>query len=323
MEAITPEYTKELGVLPSDEILDLESRALRSFYRYEDMESREARRSLPRSRAWQPNTMFLYFDFEADPREGRFLNPLDVTPEFDTAPEVCKLELEFETMHVDGLIQQMKVSARKPLEHRLFVKAPITIGGHRDWANWILCSAIDVLPQQGLAGRDERLMAFVDGSVPTQALAPQESIQIEKGRVKLSHGLWGHTRKNMFLRFFEPLAKTFEPPLLATAGLPALVPTTVRFLNKMVAGYTAESALEDLWQTKSLDFAIAKDGDGVFGLRPGYWVVIDSDYVRKHPDLEGHKADFKHETFEILDKNDKPIEAAYLVNRVHLEPRTN
>lgn len=322
MEVITTEYTKQLGVHPTAEILDQEASALRSLYRYEDTQARDLVRDLPKARAWQPNTMFMSFEFESDPRDGRFVNPLDVQPAFAETPAFCKLDVELKTMHVDDLITKMRVSTTTPLEHRLFVTAPITIGGHRDWANWVLCSAIDVFMQKDLAGRDKRLRAFVDASTPTETLAGQESIQIEKGRVKLSHGLWGHTRKNRFLRFFGPVARSFQSPLVAAAGFPALVPAAFRFLNKIVADYTNESDLKDLWQTKSLDFAIAKGTQSVFNLRPGYWVVIDSDYVQKHPDLEGHRIDFEFESFEILDKDDKPIEAAYLVNKIYLEPQS-
>ena len=93
-------------------------------------------------------------------------------------------------------------------------------------------------------------------------------------------------------------------------------------MTKLLQEYTKDAELQNLWQTKSLDFRLARDVEGTFNLRPGYWAIIDTDYVGKHPDLKGHKVDFKNQSFKILDKNDKPIDAAYLITRVNLLPQT-
>jgi hypothetical protein len=322
MQTITQEYLKGLEILPTERMLDMETDALRSLYRYEDKDAQVKFAAFESARAWQPNTMFMYFEPSPDKRSGKFINPLDVTPAFDKAPSVCRLDLELNSLHVDDLIRKMSLSRKQPLEHRLAARAPVTLGAHRDWADWLVCSAIDVFAEKDAKGRDKRLQSFVDDNQPTLALGDQEAIQIEGGRIKLSHGVWGHTKSNVFLNVFRHVTNFAKSPMIAAAGLPAMVPAVAAFAHKVVSDYTSHNKLEDLWQTKTLDFRISEDAKGTFTLRPGFWTVIDTDYVKANPDLEGHKIDFEFGSFEILDANDEPIDAAYVVNKIHLEPQT-
>ncbi|HEU5180642.1 MAG TPA: hypothetical protein VFW45_07605, partial [Candidatus Polarisedimenticolia bacterium] len=57
-----------------------EQKLLKSLYRYEDHAVREGMRALARSQVVPPGMMFLYFDYDKDPRSGKFVNPLDVVP---------------------------------------------------------------------------------------------------------------------------------------------------------------------------------------------------------------------------------------------------
>jgi len=322
MTAITAEYTDQIATPIPPAVHETETKLLRHLYRYENEQVERELGKLPKARAWKPNMMFQYFEFEGEPREGKFVNPLDVVPAFPSVPKVCTLDTELVSLHVDEAMDKMKLSAKQPLEHRLFTRAPLTIGDRLDWANWVISSAIDVFAEKNREGRDRKLEAFVQGSMPSNALADQEKIRIEGGQVSLSHGLWGHRKTGLYDRFFGPVAKAFTSPLVMSAGIPALVPTTFQFVTKLLQEYTKDAELQNLWQTKSLDFRVARDVEGTFNLRPGYWAIIDTDYVEKHPDLKGHKVDFKNQSFEILDKNDKPIDAAYLITRVNLMPQT-
>jgi hypothetical protein len=318
MTPITAEYTDQIATPIAPAIHEAENKLLVNLYRYDDAQVERDLGKLPKARAWKPNMMFLYFATEGA-RAGRFVNPLDVEPAFTTVPDVCLLDAELVALHVDDAMDKMKLSAAKPLEHRLFTRAPLTIGERRDWANWVVSSAIDVFAANRRAGRDRKLQLFAKGSTLSNALVDPERIRIEGGQVSLSHGLWGHQKPDLYDRYFGPVAKTFTAPLMKSAGIPALVPTSFQFVTKLLVDYTKDAELRNLWQTKSLDFKVAKDADGVFGLRPGFWAIVDTDYVQKHRDLEGHRIDVEGGSFEIFDRNDEPIDAAYLVIRLDVK----
>lgn len=298
-----------------------ETELVTQLYRYETHSVQAGFRDLAEFGVAAPNMMFMYFEYEGNPADGRFVNPLDVVPVLRTDR---KYELDYEmiTLHVDELIDQMHLDPRKPLEHRLFTRVPVDIGGQRDWMDWIVTSAIDVWLEQNREGRDKKLQAFVQGSVPTSVLRDQEAIVVEHGSVLLGQGLWGHRKRGFFEQFWGYLTHAFKSPLLGAIGIPALVGQAFEFVNKILDDYQKEAELRTLWQTRKLDFRIAPDGDGTFRMKPGVWVIIDTNYVQQHPDLGGHRVDFKFQTFEILDSAEKPIPVPYLVSRIGLKEKT-
>lgn len=295
-----------------------ERKVLESLYRYEDRNIAEGVATMLELAMVPPGMMFMYFDYEGDPRDGKFVNPLDVRPEL-SKDKAHELSFDLITLHVDDLIDSMRLSRRKPLEHRLFTRVPLEGGADRDWLEWIVSSAIEVFLQSDRQGRDKKLQAFVEGSTPTSTLKAQEAIVIGDGRISMGQGIWGHGKKNFFSKFWGALTKAFSSPLVAAAGLPALVPTAARFVNKVLADHEEQARLRTLWQTKRLPFKIDPTVPGTpYGLRAGYWAVVESEYVQQNPNLEDHVVDFEHQSFEILDARERPIDAAYLVGRVDL-----
>ncbi len=297
---------------------------LTRLYGYQDQAVDEAFSTLAELRIPQPGMMFMYFAFEDDPRDGKFVNPLDVTPELNVDKKY-RLDMDLVTLHVDDLIEELRLSPKKPLEHRLFTRVPLKRSSRRDWLDWIVTSAIDVFLQENREGRDKKLQAFTKDSTPTVTLNDQEAIVVQNGAISLGHGIWGHRKKNAFSRFWSGLTQAFSSPLvsplLASAGIPALLPGAFKFVNKVLGDYEQESSLKNLWQTRKLDFKIAPDARGTFGLKEGVWVVVDTPYLRRHPDLENHLVDFEHQSFEILDAAGKPIDAPYLVSRIYLQEK--
>jgi len=74
-----------------------------------------------------------------------------------------------------------------------------------------------------------------------------------------------------------------------------------------------QNKLVDLWKTGSLEFAVTEDASARFGMKPGLWATVDSDYAQRTNFLEGHTVDLLYESFRITDKAGKPIDANYLV----------
>lgn len=307
----------------ASQVRDLERSALEQLYRYEDAAYEDSLLEMAESATPPPGMMFVHFDFDpdVDPRMGKFVNPLFVKPTLDATVDY-ELTCELVALHVDNLIEQMKLSAQKPLEHRLFTGVPLKGGGGHDTLEWIVTSAIDVFLQGDRAGRDKNLQAFATESTPTSVLRDQESIVVSGGRVAMAQGLWGHRKPNAFAQVFAGLTKAFSSPLVMAAGLPALLPTAAGFVNKILQDNDQQNKLQSLWQTKRLDFRVAPGAKGTFGLKPGYWAIVSTEYVRTHPDLEKHVVDLAGQSFEILDDRENPIQAPYLVARIGLDPRT-
>lgn len=295
-----------------------EQQLLRNLYKYESQAIREGFQVMAERAVAPPNMMFLYYEYETDPREGKFVNPLDVKPNLDAQKEY-QLDYELVTMHVNNLIDELNINKDKPLEHRLFTRVPLVPAEKRDWLEWIITSGIDVFLEKDRDGRDKKLQTFSQASTPTSILSDQEKIIVGKGEVSLGQGLWGHHEKNWFTKFWGILTKVFNGPLLAVAGIPALVPTALGFVNKVLQDYEAEAKLGALWQTKKLNFKIAPTVQADFGLKAGTWIIIDTDYVQRNEDLKNHKVDFALQTFELLDAQNKPVAAPYLVQRISLK----
>ena len=187
-----------------------------------------------------------------------------------------------------------------------------------DQLTWVFMNAVDVFLAKDQSGRQDQLTKFTNSNGKSSTpLDSTPKISVANGTVSLQITAFGQRQDSMWVKFFDFVSKAVNSPIISTAskgfGVPGLTTQALTFVDGVLDVIAQQNKLVDLWKTGSLEFAVTEDASARFGMKPGLWATVDSDYAQQTNFLEGHTVDLLYESFRINDKAGKPVDANYLV----------
>jgi hypothetical protein len=248
-----------------------------------------------------------------DDKANKFLNPyLEVKPVLEKNSYTMQPILQSFNIRVSDQVKFKTL--RNQIQLGFNASAPITSS---DQLSWIFMNAVDIFLAKDDAGRLDQLTKFKSAAGTGMALNSNPKISISKGLVSLQVTAFGQKEEGFWTKFFSFLSLAADSPIASAAskgfGIPGLVPEAVHFVDTVLTVISEQNRLVELWKTGSLEFAVTKDAEARFNMRPGLWATIDTEYVQKTNFLEGHTVDLRYESFRIVDKDKKAIDANYLI----------
>lgn len=249
--------------------------------------------------------VYAYYDVNLK----KFINPLDITPTKPAGAYTLEATLHAFNMKLADQDQYKKLKNQVQLGFN--ATAPLTSS---EKLTWLFMNAISVFGAKS-TDKAAALTKFKgDSGVPLQA---SPKITVAKGIVNLQVTAFGQRQDGFWRKFLDIMAAAVKSPIVDTAlkgfGIPSLAGDALTFVDHAVDVFADEEKLVPLWQTGSLEFAIHKDADAIFKMNPGLWAAVDSPYAQSTNFLEGHTIDLTYESFRLLDKDKKSIDANYLV----------
>jgi len=252
-----------------------------------------------------------------DENAKKFISPLDVTP---TSPEgAYTLTSTLHSFNIKSSIQSQFAKLQNQVQLGFNATAPVT---NSDNLTWVFMNAINIFLAKP-ADQPAQLTKFTSGANDVTTLQVNPKVSIPKGTVNLQVTAFGQRKDGPWKKFFDIIAGAVKSPIISDVskgfGIPGLATEALQFVDHVIDVYTQQEKLVTLWQTGSLEFAVHKGANARFKMNPGLWTTVDSDYAQTSNFLEGHTIDLRFNSFRILDKQGKAIDASYLVTDLKLD----
>jgi len=253
-----------------------------------------------------------------DENATKFVSPLDITP---TSPAgAYTLTSTLHSFNVKASVQNQFQRLQNQVQLGFNATAPVT---DSDNLTWVFMNAINIFLAKP-ADQAAQLTKFTNGANDGASLQVNPKVSIPKGKVNLQVTAFGQRKDGPWKKFFDIITAAVKSPIISDVskgfGIPGLATEALQFVDHVIDVYTQQEKLVTLWQTGSLEFAVHKGATARFKFNPGLWTTIDSDYAQKSNFLDGHSIDLKFNSFRILDRQGKPVDASYLVTDLKLGP---
>lgn len=252
-----------------------------------------------------------------DENEKKFVSPLDITP--TSADGAYTLTSTLHSFNIKTDVQKQFAKLQNQVQLGFNATAPVT---NSDNLTWVFMNAINIFLAKP-ADQSQQLTKFTSGGNNGATLQANPKVSIPKGTVNLQVTAFGQRKDGPWKKFFDIIAGAVKSPIISDVskgfGIPGLATEALQFVDHVIDVYTQQEKLVTLWQTGSLEFAVHKGANARFKMNPGLWTTIDSDYAQASNFLDGHTVDLKFNSFRILDKNGKAVDASYLVTDLKLE----
>jgi hypothetical protein len=254
---------------------------------------------------------YVYAFYDEDAK--KFVSPLNLKPTLKK--NSYTLEPILHAFNIRKADQANFKKLKNQVQLGFNATAPVT---KSDQLSWVFMNAIDIFLAKDNSGRQDQLTKFTNSNGKNSTpLVSSPKISVTSGTVSLQITAFGQKQDSIWLKLFDFVTKAVNSPIVSTAskgfGVPGLATEALTFVNGVLDVIAQQNKLVDLWKTGSLEFAVTEDVSGRFGIRPGLWANVDSDYARQTNFLEGHAVDFLYQSFRITDKAGKPVDANYLV----------
>jgi hypothetical protein len=252
-----------------------------------------------------------------DESAKKFVSPLDIVT--SSPAGAYTLTSTLHSFNIKGDVQKQFAKLQNQVQLGFNATAPVT---NSDSLTWVFMNAINIFLAKP-ADQATQLTKFTSGANDGTTLQANPKVSIPKGTVNLQVTAFGQKKDGPWKKFFDIIAGVVKSPIISDVskgfGIPGLATEALQFVDHVIDVYTQQEKLVTLWQTGSLEFAVHKGANARFKLNPGLWTTIDSDYAQSSNFLEGHTVDLKFNSFRILDKNAKAVDASYLVTDLKLE----
>jgi hypothetical protein len=247
----------------------------------------------------------------------KFVSPLDITP---TSPAgAYTLTSTLHSFNIKTSVQKQFAKLQNQVQLAFNATAPVT---NSDNLTWVFMNAINIFLAKP-ADQAQQLTKFTSGANDGTTLQANPKVSIPKGTVNLQVTAFGQKKDGVWKKFFDIIAAAVKSPIISDVskgfGIPSLATEALQFVDHVIDVYTQQEKLVTLWQTGSLEFAVHKGAAARFKMNPGLWTTIDSDYAQASNFLDGHTVDLKFNSFRILDKAGKAVDASYLITDLKLE----
>jgi hypothetical protein len=249
--------------------------------------------------------LFLYFDEE----KKKFANPLDVTPSLP--PKAYSLEAKIHAFNIKRDQQDQFKNLKNEVQLGFNAKAPVT---KTDELTWMFMNAVDIFLNKD-KNRPDALTKFMgDNGTPLQA---NPKVSVVNGILELQITAFGQKKDGFWKRFINIVTSAASSPIVSDVSkgfsIPSLSTEALKFVNHVVNVFSEQEKLVPLWRSAGLTFAIHTDAKARFKMNQGLWIMVDSDYAHSTDQLDGHTIDLGYQSYRILDKNKKAVDANYLV----------
>lgn len=255
-----------------------------------------------------------------DETAKKCVSPLDITP--SSKAGAYNLTSTLHSFNIKTDVQKQFAKLQNQAQLGFNATAPVI---NSDNLTWVFMNAINIFLAKP-ADQSQQLTKFTgDANDPTGVtLQANPKVSIPKGTVNLQVTAFGQRKDGPWKKLFDIIAGVVKSPIISNVskgfGIPGLATEALQFVDHVIDVYTQQEKLVTLWQTGSLEFAVHQGASARFKFNPGLWTTIDSDYAQASSFLDGHTVDLKFNSFRIMDKAGKAVDASYLVTDLKLEP---
>jgi hypothetical protein len=243
-----------------------------------------------------------------------FITPLKVVPTLKK--KAYTMEAALHSFNIRSTNQSMFKNLNNQVQLGFNITTPVS---ESEQLTWVFMNAVDVFLAKD-KNRPDQLTKFAkDGSGTPLQSSPK--VKVVDGKISLQITARGQKQVGLWNKIFDSVTKAVRSPIASTAlkgfGIPGLALDALVFVDQVVNVIARQEQLEDLWSTGALEFAVTEDTPARFKMKPGLWAIVDSDYAQGSEFLSGHTVDLDFQSFRILNKDKKPIDANYLVTDIN------
>lgn len=254
-----------------------------------------------------PNGL-LYYDMGAK----KFISPVDIKPAKPKGPYSITSSLRTFNLSKSGYHTAQK--SQQVVQLGLNFTAPLSSSG--DTFAWILKNAVNIFmaTPSNVSGAYAQFQK--DNPLPNTATAPAaptNKVQVLQGVFNLQVNAFFQKQQGLWGKLFQAISGISGSPLIATLGIPGIALEGLSFLTYSINKLTQNEGLIPIWHPQPLPFALTADAQADFGFQAGHWCVIDSSFLKSSNLLSGYTLDIAGETYQVLDKSGKQIDANYVI----------
>lgn len=276
----------------------------------------------PHSRVFsQPLAARTSVFFYWDPQANLLVNPFNLKDDGKTKPGTYSINAEVYNFHPSSSDDNQvwsKLDSNVQMTFSLQAADP-----NNDLFQWIVMAGLNFASQY-LQGKDNKLLSVSDNNQLTSNIPASQQIQISDGQVSMMVGLAGQKKKSWWDDFIQIFHAVANSPVLGLLPLPKLAVSAVSAVDNLLNQVEQQQRLVQVLQGKKLPFRLY-DGTSTnpFLLKPGTWVVMDSQAAAGHIDNGDHNIhdivlDIPDQLYELKTKAGASVDMTYSVLNILL-----